>query len=142
MPDLTCCVGLPASGKSSWARRRQADDPTLTLVSRDDIRAMLHGSIYTQDNEKQVVAVERFIFADALDRGRSVICHDTALSPKVREELASLASHHGATFTIADFTPVPLAECIRRDAGRVGKERVGEDVIRRMAKLIPAQETP
>lgn len=72
MPEFTLTVGLPGCGKSTDARRRQAEDPTITLVCRDEIRAMLHGGIYTKGNEKQVVAVRDFIIADALDRGRDV----------------------------------------------------------------------
>jgi hypothetical protein len=44
---------------------------------------------------------------------------------------AALASEVGAGFTVQDFTDVPVAECIRRDAERAarGDRAVGADVI-------------
>lgn len=69
-----------------------------------------------------------------------MILHDTNLAEKVRTELSELAAAHGATFTLLDFTDVPVAECIRRDATRTGNARVGETVIRRMSNLLPVKE--
>lgn len=129
-PTLIITRGLPGSGKTTWARRRQASDPTLVLVSRDELRATLHGGRYSPANEEQVVAVRDAVVVDSLDRGRDVIVHDTNLNPSHVRALQALARSRGAHFAVEDFTGVPLEVCIARDAARPA--RVGEGVIRAM----------
>ena len=129
-PTLTITRGLPASGKTTWARARQASDPNVVLVSRDELRATLHGGRYSPANEEQVVAVRDAIVIDSLARGRDVIVHDTNLNPAHVRALEALARSHGAAFAIEDFTGVPLEVCITRDAARA--DPVGEGVIRVM----------
>jgi predicted kinase len=129
-PTLTITRGLPASGKTTWARARQASDPTVVLVSRDELRATLHGGRYSPANEEQVVAVRDAVVVDSLARGRDVIVHDTNLNPAHVRALEALARLHGAGFAIEDFTGVPLEVCITRDASRANA--VGEGVIRAM----------
>ena len=74
MTTLFYTVGLPASGKSTWAKAWQAEHPTTrTRANRDDLRAMLHGSKWSGNNEKQVVAIQNAIIADSLSRGRDVV---------------------------------------------------------------------
>lgn len=129
-PTLTITRGLPASGKTTWARARQQSDPTLVLVCRDELRATLHGGRYSPANEEQVVAVRDAVVVDSLARGRDVIVHDTNLNPAHVRALEALARSQGASFAVEDFTGVPIEVCIARDALR--GERVGEGVIRAM----------
>lgn len=137
-PTLTITRGLPGSGKTTWARARQACDPTLVLVSRDELRALLHGGRYSVANEEQVVAVRDAVVVDSLARGRDVIVHDTNLNPAHVHALETVARSRGARFAVEDFTGVPLEVCIARDATR--PDPVGEGVIRAMweARLRPA----
>lgn len=139
-PSLTITRGLPASGKTTWARARQASDPSVVLVSRDELRALLHGGRYSPANEEQVVAVRDAIVADSLARGRDVIVHDTNLNPSHVRSLEALARSSGAGFAVEDFTDVPLEVCIARDAARA--ERVGEGVIRAMWEEYLRPEEP
>jgi predicted kinase len=122
--------GLPASGKTTFARKFQ---PYVVRVNRDDVRRMLHGRrLFTPWAEGQVTAVQRAM-VEALLRARAdVIVDDTNLRPRTVREWAELAARYGATFEVHDFTDVPLAECLRRDAERPADERVGEVGIRRM----------
>jgi hypothetical protein len=99
-------------------------------VSKDELRAMLHASRHSKDNERQVLAVRDAVVVDALRRGRSVVVHDTNLHPSHREDLAAIAAANGAKFEVRDFTDVDVEECIRRDAARA--HPVGERVIRTM----------
>jgi hypothetical protein len=102
-------------------------------VNRDDLRRMLHGQrLFTQWAEAQVTNAQR-AGVEALLRARaSVIVDDTNLRAKTVREWAEMAARFGASFEVHDFTDVPLEECLRRDAERVGDDRVGEDAIRRM----------
>ena len=139
MTRLIITRGLPASGKTSFARRLQ---PGVARVNRDDLRRMLHGArLFTQWAEGQVTVVQR-AQVEALLRARvDVIIDDTNLRSRTVRDWAELAARFGASFEVHDFTDVPLEECLRRDAGRPAEDRVGEDAIRRLHERYLARRT-
>ncbi|MFC3501065.1 AAA family ATPase [Micromonospora krabiensis] len=130
MSRLIATRGLPASGKTSFARTLQ---PSVVRVNRDDLRRMLHGErLFTQWAEAQVTIAQR-AQVEALLRARADVCvDDTNLRSRTLRDWAELAARHGAEFEVHDFTDVPLEECLRRDAARPEAERVGEAAIRRL----------
>jgi predicted kinase len=133
--------GLPASGKTTFARKLQ---PRVVRVNRDDLRLMLHGRrLFTQTAEGQVSAVQR-VAVEALLRAKSdVIVDDTNLRTRTVREWAEMAARLDATLEVHDFTDVPLAECLRRDADRPESEQVGADTIRRMhARYLAGRNLP
>jgi predicted kinase len=130
MSRLLITRGLPASGKTTFARKLQ---PNVVRINRDDLRLMLHGQrLFTQWAEGQVTRTQRAAVEALLRAHADVIVDDTNLRAKTVREWAELAARFGATFEVHDFTDVPLAECIRRDLDRPEADRVGEDAIRRM----------
>jgi predicted kinase len=130
MTRLIITRGLPASGKTTFARKLQ---PGVVRVNRDDLRRMLHGErLFTQWAEGQVTTAQR-AQVEALLRARINVCvDDTNLRSRTMREWAEMAARFGATFEVHDFTDIPVDECVRRDADRPAEERVGEDAIRRM----------
>jgi predicted kinase len=128
MPTLVITRGLPASGKTTWAK----EQPDLVRVNRDDLRRMLHGGIRGGRAELQVTVAHRAAVEALLRAGTSVVCDDTNLRSRVVRELAEVAMRCGATWEVRDFTDVPLEECLRRDALREGDAHVGEEMIRGM----------
>jgi predicted kinase len=130
MTRLLITRGLPASGKTTFARKLQ---PRVVRVNRDDLRRMLHAQrLYTQWAEGQVTRVQRAAVEALLRAGSDVIVDDTNLRPRTVREWAEMAARFGASFEVHDFTDVPLQECLRRDADRPEDVRVGEEPIRRM----------
>jgi predicted kinase len=130
MTRLLVTRGLPASGKTTFARKLQ---PRVVRVNRDDLRLMLHGRrLFTEGAEGQVTHIQRMSVEALLARGADVIVDDTNLRTSTVREWALLAARFGATFEVHDLTEVPLEECIRRDAARPAEVRVGERNIRRM----------
>jgi predicted kinase len=130
---LTITRGLPASGKTTWAKEQKH----LARVNRDDLRHMLHGGRLADDElrgraERQVTVAHHAAVEALLRAGAHVVCDDTNLRSRVVREFAELASKCGASFTVRDFTDVPVEECIRRDALRPGDGQVGEEAIRTM----------
>lgn len=102
-------------------------------MNRDDLRTMLHGRwLGTFEQEQQVTAAQQAAITALLISGRDVICDDTNLHPAHLEALRSVGITAGAEVEMWDYTDVPLATCIERDAQRDGAARVGEDVIRGM----------
>ncbi len=126
MTTLTITRGLPASGKTTWARGQDGH----VRVNRDELRRMLHGGLLGVGwAEQQVTVAQRAQVRSLLAAGVSVICDDTNLRARVVRELAEIAVQAGASVVVRDFFDVPVAECVARDAARPEPERVGEDVI-------------
>lgn len=123
---LTMLRGLPASGKSTYARTQDA-----FRVNKDDIRQALHGGVWSKENERDVIKERDRLIRFNL-KTSDVIVDDTNFASKHEVNLRKIAQECGADFEIKLFTDVPLAECIKRDAARQGKAHVGESVIRGM----------
>ena len=141
MTRLLITRGLPASGKTTFARKLQ---PRVVRVNRDDLRRMLHGErLYTQWAEGQVTHAQRATVEALLRAHADVIVDDTNLRNKTVRDWAELAARLGAQFEVHDFTDVPLEECIRRDVSRPAEDRVGEEAIRRMhARYLAGRNLP
>ena len=130
MRKLILTRGLPASGKTTWAKLQQEKNPNFVLVNKDELRAMLHSSVHSKGREEFVLATRDFIVEKALSEGHDVIVHDTNFAGKHSLRLGELAKKHNAELVIEDFSGVPLEECIRRDSGRTNA--VGASVIKKM----------
>lgn len=141
MTRLLITRGLPASGKTTFARKLQ---PRVVRVNRDDLRRMLHGErLYTQWAEGQVTQAQRAAVEALLRAHADVIVDDTNLRNKTVRDWAELAARLGARFEVHDFTDVPLEECIRRDVSRPADDQVGEEAIRRMhARYLAGRNLP
>lgn len=144
MITLYMTKGLPASGKTTWAKQMIAEHPgAYKRVNKDDLRAMLDVGKWSRDNEDFVLHTSRAIIDSALGRGKHVIVDDTNFAPKHEAALRECAKKRGAAFVVQDFTDVPLETCIERDRKR--SNYVGEAVIRKMhteylAKPVPQVE--
>lgn len=119
--------GLPASGKSTWARKYQEENPNTIRINKDDLRAMLHNSVHSKGREAFILDTRDFLIEKGLQAGHDVIVDDTNLNPIHQTRLEELAKQHKADFLIEDFTHINVQECIKRDAERV--KSVGKKVI-------------
>lgn len=132
MSFLIATRGLPGSGKSTWAERTAKHTPYLTIVNKDNIRKKLvaTGWTWSKEREKDVIAERDRLIVEALSNGISVISSDTNFGNHIKR-LQDIAFRKGATFSVKDFTHVPLETCIERDSKRT-EGKVGEEVIRTM----------
>lgn len=134
MNEIVICRGLPASGKTTFARKWVAEDPAgRARINKDDLRRSLHEGVYLgHETEKQINAVRDAAIAALLAQGVSVVSDDTNLPQKVARGIADLARRAGAEVRVEDFTGVPVEECVRRDGER--EHAVGGEVIAGMAE--------
>lgn len=122
--------GLPASGKSTWAKNVIAETPnSYKRVNKDELRAMLDNSKFSHDSEKFVLQIRDSIILAAIEHGKHVIVDDTNLAPKHEAHIKQLIKGK-AELIIQDFTDTSLDVCIERDLKR--SVSVGEKVIRGM----------
>jgi predicted kinase len=139
MSKLIMCRGLPASGKSTWAKEMvQKED--FKRVCKDDLRAMINDSKWSKEKEEQIIESRDLLIIQYLDAGFNVVVDDTNLHPIHAETLAEIADNCDAEFE-EKFFNVPLMECIERDSKR-GDKSVGAKVIMKMYNQFLKPEAP
>ena len=124
---LILTKGLPASGKTTWAKEYIQKYPETANLCKDDLRLQLG---VTNKREKRVVKLRDHLTEYYFNQGVSVIWSDTNLNPVHLRRATELAEQHQAQLTIQDFTSVSLAECIKRDLSR--SNSVGQQAIEQM----------
>ncbi len=124
---LILTKGLPASGKTTWAKEYIQKHPETANLCKDDLRLQL-GS--TNKREKRIIKVRDLLTEYYFEQGYSVIWSDTNLNPVHHRRATELATKYQAELVVQDFTTVSLAECIRRDLVR--SNSVGQQVIEQM----------
>lgn len=130
MQELILCRGIPASGKSTYAKAWVFAGPNRVRVNRDDIRFQLYGTYHGGViNEDTVTQVEDAIVKTALSKGNSVIVDDTNIAQKYVKRLAAIGHAAGVSVSVKQFD-IDLAEALRRNAAR--QRQVPEDVIKTM----------
>jgi predicted kinase len=141
MPTLIITVGLPASGKSTWATSQVLAAPpgAIVRVNKDLLRTMLHADRHAKGTEAQVLKARDALISSFLRAGVDVIVDDTNLVRHHHDRLSQLAERLNATFVVKDFTEVPLQTCIERDAARPNP--VGATVISEMYERHLAHRT-
>ncbi len=134
MPEVHVMTGLPASGKTTAARRLQAEsEGRMRRVNLDDLRTMLDipaPERRSYAHEQTVLAIQDAAVRAAVDDGFDVVVDNTHLTPHIPKRLKAAVAGQAA-FVVHDFTDVPVEECIRRDAER--DRTAGEDIIRLLA---------
>jgi predicted kinase len=139
MPKITILKGLPASGKSTFAKEQITKDPNTKRVNKDDLRSMLDNSKWSRNNEKFVLKVRDFIVLESLKDGHNVIVDDTNLHDKHIERLKQIAKETNSKVEVNDsFLSVSVEECIKRDLKRANS--VGEKVIKDMYENFVQEE--
>jgi predicted kinase len=136
-------VGLPGSGKSSWALQMLefAKDRKYDLIrfNKDEIREELLelGESWTKQFEDKVRKTYNARVEQALRDGHSVILDNTHLNKNTLRQLKTWLEQNFKKVVIeeVDFTDVPVYTCIDRDREREarGERFVGAQVILKMA---------
>lgn len=143
-PTLYVMRGLPAAGKTTWARRRQAEarraGRRTVIVSLDDLRDMA-GVGWTADPEanRLVSRLAGALAGAGLRAGADVIIDACHLSGHSRWE--AMARRHRAHLRVVDLA-TDVEECVARDALRppvgpdnlVSGRQIGAEIIRQLAR--------
>lgn len=134
MPTLVLTRGLPASGKTTWARALVAArrPGSIVRVNRDDLRRSMADPAYSAPVdavERRVSAAEWRLVRGALLDGVDVVVDATNLRAGVARRWLALAEACGAGWRVEDVV-ADVEECVRRDAARPAPERVGAERLR------------
>lgn len=113
---LTITVGLPASGKSTFARNAGFD----LAISLDDCREALWGDRKKQSGPGGIdalLSLQDEIITGAMKENKSIVVDNTSIVKEYRKPLIELAKKYGYLTQIV-FFDVPVEECIRRNQQR------------------------
>ena len=138
MKRIILTRGIPASGKSTWAKQEVLKDPEHSIrINRDDLRNM-SGQYWVPAREDYIKACKGFILISAMNfQFDTIIIDEMNLNPKESRNLKGEIAMINDTFKggkdkyvveIKDFTNVPLDVCLERDSKR--ENPIGENVIR------------
>lgn len=138
MKRIILTRGIPASGKSTWAKQEVLKDPEHSIrINRDDLRNMC-GKYWVPAREHYIEACKGLILISAMNfQFDTIIIDGMNLNPKesgkLKGEIAMVndafkSGQDKYVVKIKDFTDVPLDVCLERDSKR--ENPIGEDVIR------------
>lgn len=140
--EFIITVGIPASGKSTWAKEYAEECGNTgrsTFISeRDAIRTVhfthsmdINDYKFSKSKEQQVTEIQEAGIIESLNAGDSVIVTDTNLNEDTRNRLIKLSREHGLEPIIKTFD-TPLRDCIQRNYKR--HHTVPEHVLINMEK--------
>ena len=133
--EILILKGLPASGKTTFAKKFVEENEGWVRINRDDLRHM-SGIYWVPSREDYISSVEAAAILNALITGHNVIVDATNLSKAAKDIVdkaveAFTGMKEGNTVEVSEkFFDIPLPDCIARDAAR--ENPVGERVIRSM----------
>ena len=125
--------GLPASGKSTYAKERVKGSTEIVRVNRDAIR-WTQGTFPIGSSAEEVFTteIEEMLVKGALSAGKNVVIDATHLNPHYIRKWFKIAKAHSVrNVRVVDFEP-PLEVLKFRDGLR--EKSVGQEVIAKLAK--------
>jgi predicted kinase len=123
-PDCVVLVGLPAAGKTTFAR---AQFPSHLYVSKDALPA------HARDKQARQDAAIRA----GLASGRSVVVDNTNVTAADRAGIITIAREFGAR-VVGYYFEVTPRQAVARNAGRTGRAKVPNVAIFTCAKKLVA----
>lgn len=135
-PEIIVLVGLPASGKSTWANIYVENRENTILLSSDKIREELFGDEATQGDPKKVFALLETRLIKNIKEGKNVVVDATSINRWERKNYIEIAKDFNA-IPVAVIFDTPVEECKRRNQGR---ERVVPDFV--YDKMLKKYEAP
>lgn len=145
MTTITLTYGLPASGKSTWAKEEvKNSEGNIVRVNMDDIRAML-ALPYSKDAEAVALKVQDQAILSAVKAGKDVIVDNTHIQQNMPKRIKQLFDGD-VLFRVKDFSHISMEDCIERDRNPnrnvLGQpsRTVGSEVIGRMYNSMRASK--
>lgn len=125
MSKILVLQGVPASGKSTWAKEFVKNKKDWVIVSRDSIREST-GNYWVPSREDYISYVEEVQVISALDNDLNVIIDATNLNPKTIDKWKNIASKLDCEITFQMFE-IDFKTALERDSNR--ERRVGKNTL-------------
>ena len=137
MLKVIITVGIPGSGKSTWAKEQIAKDSSNWIrINNDDLRNSFNNYNMSSDTEKLIQSTRDFLIKEALKRNKNVIIDNVNIKSKQFEAACKIASNLNIDVQVFEKPFfVTLDEAIERNSKRIGNACVPQDVIEKFWKL-------
>lgn len=124
-------IGIPASGKSTWAKDFVRNNPDYVRVNRDDFRDMLKSSQTCENKiEDMITSLVFGVIEEALSKRLNIIVDNTNLKQKYINEIIEKFKYSAdIDYRVFDIS---LKKALEYNAGR--ERKVPESVIEKMFK--------
>jgi len=122
MKEIIVLVGLPGSGKDTWALEQMKKYPgRYKRITKDLIREMVDNSEFSVNNEKITLEIRDDIVKKLLYKGYSVILSDTnfPVGGKHYKRMCEIAKLVGDVRVWEKFFDIDIKECKRRNSNRL-----------------------
>jgi predicted kinase len=131
MQKVILCKGIPASGKSTWAKQEVAKDPNnWARINNDDLREMLNQSVWSKDYEKIITNTRNYLIEDILKRGKSIIIDNLNINNIHFEDVCKIVSRINADIIVEEKVfYIDLQDALERNSKRTGCARLADNVI-------------
>ncbi|MFA5585860.1 MAG: AAA family ATPase [Saccharofermentanales bacterium] len=121
--NIKILSGIPASGKSTWAKNYILNNKNTVRINRDDLRFTLFNGVFTDGNESFVNKSKLSLIKTSLEFDRNLILDDTHcyndylvfLIDYIRD--LSIELNKGIFIELLDFN-VDINICIERNSKR------------------------
>ena len=120
--------GVPASGKSTYARELAEKDESYVIVNRDSIRES-RGNYWIPKQEDYISDIEEFEVRAAINRKLNVVIDATNLNPKTIEKWNLIAQETESDIEFKLFE-ISFEEAMKRDSDPSRKRPVGEKTMK------------
>lgn len=133
-PRLILLVGIPGSGKTTYAKELTEALSNAIHLSSDAIRAELYGDESIQGDPSEVFSLMQKRAIEALNEGHDVIYDATNITRKDRASIINICPKFARIECRIIWAPIEV--CIERDSTR--DRTVGKEVIDKMLKRFQA----
>lgn len=133
-PKCIILVGIPGSGKTTYAKEYARIHDNTVHLSSDLIRSELYGDESIQGDPAKVFNIMQKRAVEALKGGKSVLYDATNMTRKDRAGIISACPRHAQVEAHVIWAPIEV--CVERDANR--DRTVGRSVIDKMLKRFQA----
>lgn len=135
-PRVVFTVGLPGSGKSTWAREYVArSGERVKRLNLDDLRQTLTGSAehqrWSKESEQAALDVLLQAYRSLIIAGYNVVVDNTHVHPRI-PRLVRAEFGDQVDYVVQSFLDTSLEVCLERNAAR--DKRVPDEVVERMAR--------
>lgn len=138
MRSILMTIGLPGSGKSTYAKELLRKEPNRwKRINRDDLRMMNDNRLFSPGEPEREMLITREMLActrSCLRAGKDVILDNTNLQGKARKVVHDLAQEIGDVTVIEKVIQTPLKTVMLYNKMRELHETVDESVILGFAK--------
>jgi len=130
---LYVLIGIPCSGKSTYANKLASKKSNTVVISTDEIRKELTGTYeFTSSSNKAVFDIAKKMISQVLELGFKVVFDATNTNKQHRKSIISIAKKANCK-TVAIVFKTPIDLCLKRNSKRNFERRVPEDVILSMS---------